>query len=689
MTQKNYFFVDTFEINEKSKDNNLRQKNFLLQQQQQSQSLPISTFKPSPPPPLPPQQQQSPSNTNHFFTNSSSFSLFSPNSNNKIESFNELIDLSNNNIIFASTDNLKTSNKSPNLVINKNTNEILNDDKTNLNEKLAFNLNGESFLLASENYFENCLINEILLPDNLNRDYFELGEVDNNSNKTSKEDKLINSEEPEIEADSRFTPDSLESSFSTGSLNEFDNNFSESPNLKKCAEEDSILRTDNIQEGEEEEEDDLEADFEIETINKKIDDKQSLEQKEFEFNEKKIFEEESKEIKDNTTIAPVVAQTQSQKLTDPVSIIEKIQKLNQLREKITDINNKIKSVDMNSINTHNNNNNNNNNNTSNSNTNGTSKKLGANPNNYLTNNNQTDKKEMNKNYYCLHQDILSSFADEIEESNDGLAKNKPYDKRSDESDEGGNDEFSGPVIRYYVNPKYSDNDEDDDCVDDVHDDYQVKSNNQNLKNNQNLNEFYEDEYEESQNKHYLIKIKNGGLCKGSKSQDYRQMNNKTRLEVRQNLRGNPDELRNDENSDEDEVEEEEEEEEDDEDQEEDEEDDEDDDEELQFNNILVNGYFRQAQPMQKKYASTGFLFNRFGGYLAPIEESAEESLYIPNQSSHIINFTNSNTNKVSMKGSASCFNLDSGLNKRNNLIVNDEYTGYLTYFKFILLQSTM
>ncbi len=50
--------------------------------------------------------------------------------------------------------------------------------------------------------------------------------------------------------------------------------------------------------------------------------------------------------------------------------------------------------------------------------------------------------------------------------------------------------------------------------------------------------------------------------------------------------------------------------------EEDEEDDEDDD--------LIYGY-KQAQPVGKKYASTGFLCHRFGGYLAPIEESQDET----------------------------------------------------------------
>jgi hypothetical protein len=79
---------------------------------------------------------------------------------------------------------------------------------------------------------------------------------------------------------------------------------------------------------------------------------------------------------------------------------------------------------------------------------------------------------------------------------------------------------------------------------------------------------------------------------------------------------------------------------------------EDDDEDEMFNNYS-QPYFKQAQPAQQqyrqqKYASTGFLFNRFGGYLAPIEEQPAEEHY------ETINMENT----MPRKNSSSCFNLD-------------------------------
>ncbi len=53
----------------------------------------------------------------------------------------------------------------------------------------------------------------------------------------------------------------------------------------------------------------------------------------------------------------------------------------------------------------------------------------------------------------------------------------------------------------------------------------------------------------------------------------------------------------------------------------------DDDDEDEDDLVFGDGYtsqYKQALPVGKKYASTGFLCHRFGGYLAPIEESQDE-----------------------------------------------------------------
>ena len=118
---------------------------------------------------------------------------------------------------------------------------------------------------------------------------------------------------------------------------------------------------------------------------------------------------------------------------------------------------------------------------------------------------------------------------------------------------------------------------------------------------------------------------------------------------------------------------------------EDNEEDDDEDDDVLFNtNRFLNGvsYFKQAQPVHKKYASTGFLFNR---YLAPIEESLEETVntqqnfnenefsdnrnnYNKYESSiaddNVLNKTkylnSSNLDQnTSLKGSTSCFDLTS------------------------------
>ena len=70
---------------------------------------------------------------------------------------------------------------------------------------------------------------------------------------------------------------------------------------------------------------------------------------------------------------------------------------------------------------------------------------------------------------------------------------------------------------------------------------------------------------------------------------------------------------------------------------------------------------RQAQPI-RKYASTGFLFNRYGSYLAPIEESPEEALKSSSSNSSILSTDSSDyltqPTTFTRKTSTSCFNLE-------------------------------
>ena len=94
---------------------------------------------------------------------------------------------------------------------------------------------------------------------------------------------------------------------------------------------------------------------------------------------------------------------------------------------------------------------------------------------------------------------------------------------------------------------------------------------------------------------------------------------------------------------------------------------EDDDEEddILFNgNGFFNGVscFKQAQPVHKKYASTGFLFNR---YLAPIEESSEETVNLITQKNfnEIEVSCNFNDNRYNYNKYETSINDDNALNK--------------------------
>ena len=121
----------------------------------------------------------------------------------------------------------------------------------------------------------------------------------------------------------------------------------------------------------------------------------------------------------------------------------------------------------------------------------------------------------------------------------------------------------------------------------------------------------EDDDEEDERLNYMKRQ----LLKNSASSNYRSMNNQTRLGIRKqptNLYGDDDDDEEGENEMPQNFDEE--------DRDYDEDEDDDDDED----NDLCD--FKYASPvvLGKKFASTGFLFHRYGGYLAPIEENVED-----------------------------------------------------------------
>ena len=303
-------------------------------------------------------------------------------------------------------------------------------------------------------------------------------------------------------------------------------------------------------------------------------------------------------------------------VTKPASetslILDKIKRINQLQEKINDINNKIKSIDMSS---------------------------------HSAIGNSTQARligsGINPSYYCLQKHEPYEEEEEEEEMDEVVKQQATSTIELTDEDS----------IRHFVNPKYCG---DDDEEEDEDEDEALSR---------------EDPRQAEYNQH---------------KQDYRSLHNQTRMCIRkqgfqeanqkifENLNhnlvygGNSSGCRRLEDEDDDEEEEED----DNEDEEEhlkyikncytnefgehdyieyrhgklvdeddrvgdeldDDEDDEsfeddDEDEDMFHNGGYVGGgggVYKQAQPVHKKYASTGFLFHRFGGYLAPIEECQEE-----------------------------------------------------------------
>lgn len=253
------------------------------------------------------------------------------------------------------------------------------------------------------------------------------------------------------------------------------------------------------------------------------------------------------------------------KLNESTLILEKIDKINKLQEKINDINNKIKSIDMNSpvVNTN-----------------------------------------TNKNYYCLHQDILEGI--------NGI--NDEEDKNND--DDSDDSEVNSTNGMYYVNPEYCEDDEDEYSGDEI------------------LREKFSKEFKKP--------LKNRAYDEDEEkiNESYRDRNNQTRLGVRREV---------DEGSDSDE------------DYEYPQNDDSNDEDDFVVNTDQI--VYKQAQPVHKKFASTGFLFHRFGCYLAPIEEGPEDLATQDDASestsnSNLNEFVDQKQSNMNKRASTSCFNLD-------------------------------
>jgi hypothetical protein len=406
-------------------------------------------------------------------------------------------------------------------------------------------------------------------------------------------------------------------------------------------------------------------------------------------NEENYFNGINKPIAAKTTTTPTP--TPIPPHNDTSIILEKIKKINQLQEKINDINNKIKHIDMNA----------------------SISNVNATPSPKTSGSNHTVN-----DYYSLHQDV--SFR--------GLMfDDEEVKKSANESENSG--------IHYYINPKYCDEEEEDED-DDEEDEFNQLSKNQthsynsdnrsdsserhrNLNNKTRLgirsndnNHCDDDELEggrgvngddfnddviscESGENYDTNETEMDESSHPTKSRiddeyfddvDYLDCNNKNDdeniLYSSRNIRFvNKRNIVNEDNEDDDDVnvncgllDDE------DDDILEDEDDDEDD---LLFNSSGFlngsNGGFKQAKPIHKKYASTGFLFHRFGGYLAPIDEDTEEQVSSSGNTTtqnvnkddltpmnEMSNLNNDNSdidmvgfpsNNISTKGSASCFNL--------------------------------
>ena len=283
------------------------------------------------------------------------------------------------------------------------------------------------------------------------------------------------------------------------------------------------------------------------------------------------------------------------KPTEPTSIIlEKIKKINQLQERINDINAKIKHIDMSS----------------------SSSTVAP------------TTLDVSKNYYSLHEDV--SF------------KELMFDEPEHEvtSAQAGSQQSKGG--HYYINPKYCDEEEEEDLEllyrsphthtkrtrqrqrpeESSEDDEDAKDNIQRHRqlNNRTRLGLRKESPEEEEEKDSssdseltetakssaeyfedccLSSSESGTLCS---SRNVRFLGSQTDEDVNECgiLYEDDDEEGEEEEDEEDDL--------------------------LFSGSSFLSGNYKQAQPVHKKYASTGFLFHRFGGYLAPIDEDVEEQM---------------------------------------------------------------
>lgn len=536
--------------------------------------------------------------------------------------------MSNTKYLFKSTPSLTPSSEtSSSLTFEKDNSKENNNNNKYTNKNIDF-FGYEFIPIKQNNNNNNNLLDQTSNQNLLNQNDFHFNSTSNLASKQKQNEQQQQFLQDTLTSLNHtrelFTPDSLESSISScltdsdedkdsSSLNQQDTSLNQlksaktdsglsvSPQLTQSSSSSSSC---SKQANETNLNDDLEVDFET--------------------------DEEICQI----TINKSNKTNSENELTESSLILEKINKINKLQEKINDINNKIKSIDMN----------------------------GNIASSESKNNNN------NKNYYCLHQDILDSMKLDLNELDETQTNNQPQSDDSEDTNSDG--------ICFYINPKYCEDDEEEEnsyinknVSKQFNKEFKKSITNRINQLNENSNCLYRNRMEEAdadqednefeESDFYLDK---------SKNQNYRNRNNQTRLGLRSSQESDSDEdgeIQNQNNDDltdgyyQDEN---------------DSNQDDDDDEDFLLSNEHIT--YKQAQPVHKKFASTGFLFHRFGAYLAPIEEGPEDSLQTANSNheecrssspqtsdlsssnSNLIEESTTNQYNFSKKGSASCFNLD-------------------------------
>ena len=301
-------------------------------------------------------------------------------------------------------------------------------------------------------------------------------------------------------------------------------------------------------------------------------------------------------------------------VTKPASetslILDKIKRINQLQEKINDINNKIKSIDMTSHSA-----------------------IGSSTQTRLIGSG------INPSYYCLQKH--EPYEEEEEEEEEEVMKHQAAST---------GELIDEDSIGHFVNPKYCGDDDEEDEDDDLSQEdprqteynqhkqdyrslhnqtrmcirkqgFQEANNNNNNQIFENLNhnlmygnssqcrrldddEDDDEEEDDNENEEQHLKYMKNCYTNEFGEHDYIEYRHGKLIDEDDRVGDELDDDEDDESFE-----------------------DEDEDEDMFHNGgygRAGGGVYKQAQPVHKKYASTGFLFHRFGGYLAPIEECQEE-----------------------------------------------------------------